>query len=200
MLEYLVRRVQAPDWKTIPAVELRHTGWLTPCPVAAWGQACHNGDTLFVRMEAKEDAPRATLTGPLAQVCEDSCLEFFFSPASGDMRYLNFECNLLGTLYLGFGAQRSRRVRQIVQDPQLFQIHPFVQDGGWGVTLAIPGDFIRLYAPEFAFSGPAAGNFYKCGDKAAVPHYLAWSPLSCGTPDFHRRQDFGTLIFEGPQG
>ena len=195
-LQYLVRRVQTPDWQTVPAVELRHTGWLPPCPISARGQACHDGHTLFLRMEAREAVPRATLTGPLEQVCDDSCLEFFIAPAPGDARYLNFECNPLGTLYLGFGALRATRVRQIVRDPGMFQIHPFPLEGGWGVTLAIPGDFIRVYLPEFDFSGEAAGNFYKCGDKTATPHYLAWSPLSCDTPDFHRRQDFGTLVFE----
>jgi len=52
---------------------------------------------------------------------------------------------------------------------------------------------IRLYWPDFRFGGDMAGNFYKCGDETASPHYLAWAPLSSAQPDFHRRQDFGLL-------
>ena len=47
-----------------------------------------------------------------------------------------------------------------------------------------------------ALRGEAAGNFYKCGDRTETPHYLAWAKLSCDHPDYHRRQDFGTLRFE----
>lgn len=195
MQTYTIQRVTAPDWAAVPTVELVHTGWLPPCPVAARAQACHDGETLFVRLEAEEREIRATLTGRLDQVCNDSCLEFFFAPLAGDRRYFNFECNPLGNLYVGFGAQRPTRVRQIVKDPAMFHIRPFTTEKGWGVTMAIPGDYIRLYMPEFTMSGEAAGNFYKCGDETAVPHYLAWSPLTAETPDYHRRQDFGVLHF-----
>ena len=53
-----------------------------------------------------------------------------------------------------------------------------------------------LTLPRFALRGEAAGNFYKCGDRTETPHYLAWAKLSCDHPDYHRRQDFGTLRFE----
>ena len=188
-------RAARPDWEQVPAVTLRHTGWLSAAPVSAWAQACHDGQTLYLRMEAEEPEIRAELTGPLEQVCNDSCLEFFFAPLAEDRRYFNFECNPLGTLYLGFGAERATRVRQIVQQPSQLQIAPFRTARGWGVTMALPLAFFRLYLPSCAFSGEAAGNFYKCGDETAQPHYLAWSPLSCDTPDFHRRADFGRLIF-----
>lgn len=196
MSEYHVAYTEAPDWSKIPAVKLEHTGWLTPCPVAAVAQLCHNGKDLFVRMQAQESPIRAQLTGPLDQVCNDSCLEFFFAPLSGDKRYFNFECNPLGNLYIGFGAERPTRVRQIVKKLSAFDIQPFTSNDGWGVTYKIPGDFLRMYMPEFDFSGAAAGNFYKCGDQTQTPHYLAWAPLTCTTPDYHRRDDFGRLVFD----
>ena len=43
-----------------------------------------------------------------------------------------------------------------------------------------PGDVLR-------------GNFYKCGDDAAFPHYGMWSPVLTGEPDFHRPEYFGEL-------
>lgn len=194
---YTVVRMQTPDWEKTPAVTLSHTPWLTPCAIEAKAQACHDGENLYVRMEAKESAIRATLTGPLEQVCNDSCLEFFFAPDTNDARYFNFEWNLLGALYLGFGAERSSRVRQIVRNPQeQFSQKSFETEDGWGVEFAIPASFIRLYMPTFALSGEAACNFYKCGDKTEIQHYLAWAPLSSEKPDYHRRQDFGVLRFE----
>lgn len=196
MKQYKVVRMNPPHWDQVEKVELRHTPWLQPNEVSAWAQACHDGENLYIRMAAKEDYVRATLTGVLDQVCDDSCLEFFFAPLADDKRYLNFEINPLGTLYLGFGAGRPTRVRQVVKDPAMFAIEPFPTYDGWGVTYRIPLDFLRLYFPGFCFKGEAACNFYKCGDKTRVPHYLAWSELSSEAPDYHRRWDFGKLIFE----
>ena len=193
---YLVPRTAGPDWSVPERAALTHTGWLPPGPIAARFQACHDGLNLYLRMEAEESPVRASLAGPLAQVCRDSCLEFFFAPGGGE-RYFNFEFNPLGTLCLGFGAGRPTRVRQVPNDLRQFQIQPFTTPKGWGVTFAVPADFVRLYFPGFrTFSGEAAANFYKCGDDTPAPHYLAWSPLTSPTPDFHRRQDFGRLIFE----
>ena len=196
MMEYRVVRMDCPDWNKIEPLELHHTPWLVPNEVRAWAQACHDGENLYIRMTAKENHIRATLTGTLDQVCNDSCLEFFFAPVESDKRYFNFECNPLGTLYLGFGAERPTRVRQIVKNTAMFSIQPFTTEDGWGITYRIPGDFLRVYFPDFRFEGTAAGNFYKCGDETVVPHYLAWSPLTSDNPDYHRRWDFGTLVFE----
>ena len=187
-----------PDWESSPVLELAHTGWLPPCPITAKAQCCHDGDSLWVRMEAEEAPIRATLTGPLEPVCTDSCLEFFFAPLADDSRYFNFEWNPLGTLCLGFGAERPTRVRQVPKNPtELFCPSPFTTDTGWGITFRIPLSYIRLYFPGYTFTGTAACNFYKCGDETDVPHYLAWAPLSCDAPDYHRRQDFGPVMFEG---
>ena len=196
-MQYTVVKVQTPDWNAVPAVTMAHTPWLTPCDIEAKAQACHDGENLYVRMEAKEKNIRATLTGPLEQVCSDSCLEFFFAPLADDKRYFNFEWNLLGALYLGFGAERNTRVRQIVKDVnELFAPNCFKTADGWGVEFKVPVSYIQLYMPEFKLEGEAACNFYKCGDKTDVKHYLAWAPLSSEKPDYHRRQDFAKIVFE----
>ena len=196
-MQYTVVKVQTPDWNAVSTVTLCHTPWLTPCDIEAKAQACHDGENLYVRMEAKEKNILATLTGPLEQVCNDSCLEFFFAPLAGDKRYFNFEWNPLGALYLGFGAERNTRVRQIVKDVnELFAPNCFETADGWGVEFKIPASFIKMYMPEFKLAGEAACNFYKCGDKTKIQHYLAWAPLSSEKPDYHRRQDFAKIVFE----
>ena len=194
---YLVKRVKEVDWTQVPEIVLEHTGWLESCAVEAKAQACHDGENLWIRMEAKESPVRATLTGKLDAICTDSCLEFFFAPDPEQPHYFNFEFNALKALYLGFGAERATRVRQIVRDADaLFVPQPFFTEEGWGITYRIPLSFLRVYFPDFTFSGKKYGNFYKCGDLTEVPHYLAWAPLSSETPDYHRRQDFGVLLFE----
>lgn len=193
---YTVPKLSAPDWSVPEKAALAHTGWATPCPISAQAQLCHDGENLYVRMEAEEQPVRATLSGLLDQVCDDSCLEFFFAPVPGDLRYFNFEFNPLGAMNLSFGALRPNRVRQVPKKAaEWFQPQPFATERGWGLTFRVPLAFLRLYWPDFSFEGGASANFYKCGDQTPVPHFLAWAPLSSGTPDFHRPQDFGRLIF-----
>lgn len=194
---YTVPKLSAPDWSVPEVLTLTHTGWVPSCPISAQAQLCHDGENLYVRMEAVEQSIRATMSGVLDHVCDDSCLEFFYAPASGDPRYFNFEFNSLGAMDMSFGGQRPNRVRQVPKKAaEWFQAKPFSTDGGWGIEFRIPAAFLRLYWPDFSFAGEGAGNFYKCGDMTPVPHFLAWAPLSSETPDFHRRQDFGPLIFE----
>ena len=194
---YTVKKVDAPCWNEIEAVVLVHQPWLAPCDIEAKAQLCHDGKNLYVRMEAKEKNIRATLTGALDQICNDSCLEFFFAPKADDARYFNFEWNKLCTAYVGFGAERKTRVRQILKSVNdTLMPMSMDMDGGWAIEYRIPLSFIRLYMPDAAFEGEAACNFYKCGDETEVAHYLAWAPLSSEKPDYHRRWDFGMLVFE----
>lgn len=194
---YTVKKVSAPDWNAIEAVAMTHQPWLEPCDIAAKAQLCHDGEYLYVRLEAEEANIRAEQAGPLDQVCNDSCLEFFFAPKAEDKRYFNFEVNLLGNLYVGFGAERQTRVRQIVKSSAaLFDPKPFRTGNGWGIEYKIPVSYIRLYMPDAQYAGEAACNFYKCGDLTEKVHYLAWAPLTSEKPDYHRRWDFGTLVFE----
>lgn len=196
-MEYRVVRVNAPDWKNIEAAELAHQPWLEPCNIEAKAQLCHDGENLYVRMQTKETNIRAELTGVLDQVCNDSCMEFFFAPDMDDARYFNFEWNKLCNAYIGFGAERRTRVRQILKNPKdVFMPVSVDTEGGWAIEYRIPLSFIRMYVPEYVFEGKAACNFYKCGDLTEIPHYLAWAPLSSEKPDYHRRWDFGTLVFE----
>ena len=194
---YRAVRVEKPEWEKIPAVTLTHQPWLAPCDIEASAQLCHDGENLYVRMTAKEKNIRATLTGPLDQVCSDSCLEFFLAPKADDARYFNFEWNRLLSVYVGFGGARKTRARQMLKDPKaLFAPAAFDTADGWGIEYRIPKAYIQMYMPDFELRGEAACNFYKCGDETETPHYLAWAPLSSDTPDYHRRQDFGKLIFE----
>ena len=88
-------------------------------------------------------------------------------------------------------------MRQLVRDKdELCAPNPFRTADGWGIEFVVPAAGIARYFSGFARRGEAAGNFYKCGDRTQTPHYLAWAKLTSDHPDYHRRQDFGTLRFE----
>ena len=126
--------------------------------------------------------------------CEDSCLEFFFAPRWGDGRYFNFEFNPNGCMYLGFGSGRTDHVRLLPERPG-FAPRPLRTADGWGIEYRIPFLFVKEFFAGFeaAEGTQFRGNFYKCGDLTARPHYLAWNPCTSPAPDFHRPGDFGIL-------
>ena len=112
-MEYTIPFQAVTDWSRVPAADIVHCGWTRECGIHAQAQLSCDGEALHVRMTAIETHIRATLTGALDQVCNDSCLEFFFAPKADDPRYFNFEWNKLGALSLSFGTLRATRVRQV---------------------------------------------------------------------------------------
>ena len=185
-----------PVWENIPALEVSEIQWLPDAGIRMTAQVAYDETGLYVRQRAWEEKLRMEVTEPLGSVCQDSCMEFFFSPAA-DGRYFNIECNPVGSVYFGFGAQRETRVRLILKDVKaLLSLETERHPDGWEVRYHIPLDFIRLFYPEFALTSGRrfTANCYKCGDRTAAPHYLAWNPMTCDKPDFHRPMDFGEMI------
>jgi hypothetical protein len=202
MRTYNVRQVTGiPDWDNIETAPIDSALWLTPpSGLMAAAQLCYGEDRLKVRLQAREQDPLSRFGGLLDMVCLDSCLEFFFSPWEDDNRYFNFEFNPAGAMYLGFGRGRYSSVRQVLPDyREQFAVQSFNFDSGWGIDFSIPLGFIQLYAPLFKFIPGLTlrANFYKCGDETKSPHYLAWNPIDCDHPEFHRSQDFGRIVFIG---
>ena len=192
---YLIRPVTGePDWNAVPELAADQVLWLPDCGVRAFGQIAYDPFCLHVRLRAAEQHIRAEYTSPLSPVHRDSCLEFFFMP-EGEDRYFNFEINPNGCLHIGFG--RGRQGRSVVSParPDPFAVRTERTPDGWEARYRIPLAFLRLFLPDFSFSGRLRANVYKCGDLTEREHYLAWNPVLSGTPDFHRPQDFGLMPF-----
>ena len=161
---------------------------------------CHDGGELHLRFRVKEDAVRAVCAADREHAWEDSCVEFFFDP-HGDGTYYNLECTCIGKLYLCRGE--GRHGREFLPEAAYTAIRrrcslgtePFglrESPTAWEVELDVPASVFGLQT----FSGlHARGNFYKCGDRLPVPHYLTWAPITTPKPDFHRPEYFDTLIF-----
>lgn len=200
MKENIIVPAQHPiDWEKIPHISIDEQMSKTPTDVAATAQICYDDKALYLRLSAWETEIRAEEEGPLASPCFDSCLEFFFSPCIGDLRYFNMEWNPVKALYLGFGTCIEELNRLILDDPQtVFQPEVSFREDGWEINFQVPYAFIRRFFPEFvAHPGlMIRANFYKCGDKTTNPHYLAWNRITrVGRSVFHTPTEFGTLIF-----
>ena len=198
MKRYTIARVDSqPDWRAIPTLNIDTQLWRPPVDIAAWAQIAWDDRQLHVRLRARETHIRAEHTGPLGMPCEDSCLEFFFSPTMGDPRYFNIEYNPNASLYLGFGKGGQTATR-LLPEHDWFGAQTVRTEDGWSVDYTVPFEFVRIFVPDFQ---PVSGsmmraNCFKCGDLTLKEHYLAWNPCTSSTPNFHRPQDFGEMTFE----
>lgn len=188
------------DWQAQPVFEIAERVRPKEAPVRAWAQICRAEDGFYIRLQAEEAQILAREQGPLAMPCNDSCLEFFLRPTES-LRYMNFEWNPTGALYLGIGTEPADLLRIVPADWQikkLFAPEFDRQEGAWQVTFRIPYTFIQGFFPDFdpEKTKHIYGNFYKCGDLLDKPHYFAWNPiLREGQYLFHTPAEFGKLNF-----
>src|SRR5690606_33523698 len=106
------------------------------------------------------------------EVYEDSCVEFFVSPADEGI-YYNFEFNPLGTCLMGFGHRREGRKRA---DPATVALirrrssvyrnckEPKDEEFFWTLTAALPFTVFCEHEITELSGKSIRANFYKCGD------------------------------------
>ena len=164
-------------------------------------EIAHSWAELQLVYRVREDAVRAVCAADGEHAWEDSCVEFFFAPRPGGGIYYNLECTCIGRIYLCRGTERHGR--EPLPEPLLRGIRrscslgtePFglrQEPAAWEVRLDIPAATFGLER----FDGlQARGNFYQCGDRLPVPHYLSWAPVGTARPDFHRPELFDDIVF-----
>lgn len=158
---------------------------------------------IFLKYYITENYFKAEKTDTNQMVCEDSCVEFFVSPED-DGIYYNLEFNAIGTCLLGFGTDRAsskRAMPEIVSKIRRLStagIEPVKEKTGeyaWTITIAIPFDVFFNHQIKDLKGKIFRANFYKCGDKLTVPHYVTWNPVVTDVPDYHQPEHFGLLKF-----
>lgn len=150
---------------------------------------------VYVRMHSEEKHLRMQCKAHNGRVCEDSCMEFFFTPGTVSKSYMNFEINPLGTVHLGLGEGRGGRTLIPPELFHLFHIETATSYDGWTAKFFLPYTFLQTY---FGALAPVwRCNFYKCGDKTEHPHYGTWREVKTDAPDFHQSAFFGTMMLEG---
>ena len=132
-------------------------------------------------------------------VHEDSCVEFFvnFLPDESD-KYINFEVNAAGAMNAAFRSNKNDGVPLELEEIEGFCITPEIKEDCWCVTYKVGFDFIKKYYPEFDINSCdyIKGNFYKCGDKTEIEHYISYFRVGTEQPDFHRPEFFGKISIE----
>ncbi len=158
---------------------------------------------LLIKFYITENWFKAEKTETNQMVCEDSCVEFFVSPDESGL-YYNFEFNGIGTCLMGSGRDRHSgrraepdiiakiRRKTSVGDKPVAEIKG---EFSWSITIAIPLQVFYHHKVNKLEGKIFRANFYKCGDKLSVPHYLTWNPVGTEKPDFHRPEYFGLLRF-----
>lgn len=158
---------------------------------------------IFLKYYITENYFKAEKTDINQKVCEDSCVEFFVSPED-DGIYYNMEFNAIGTCLLGIGTNRANNKRI---EPEIISkirrltsagTEPFREKTGvyvWTITVAIPYEVFSHHQIKDLQGKIFRANFYKCGDKLTVPHYVTWNPVGTEKPDYHQPEHFGLLKF-----
>ncbi len=199
MKEYtIIRKPEDFSWDKIPTLTICEPLEDVEVNIGAWAQICYDENALYIRLSSDEKNIRAELTGPLDEVCSDSCLEFFFSPMEGDKRYFNIEGNLNEAIYLGIGSNAHNLVRLFPEEPSIKPCAKKTADG-WELSYSVPYEFIRRFFPEFTvYSGKEMrANCFKCADMTEPPHYLTWNPHPLlEYASFHNPDSFGLMKFE----
>ena len=163
----------------------------------------YNDFEIFLKYYVKENFFKAEKTETNQMVCEDSCVEFFVSPEE-DGIYYNIEFNGIGTCLLGTGTARENSTR--ADSEIISKIRRLTSAGGkpikeregeftWTITIAIPFEVFFHHKVENLKGKTFRANFYKCGDKLKVPHYVTWNPVGTEKPDYHQPAYFGLLKF-----
>lgn len=181
---------------------LNWPGQFPYAPLSAFSIA-HSGTAIYIDFFTRCNYLRAENYTNLSPVADDSCVEFFVSPGRNN-HYWNFEFNCIGTINASHRSERHHPTR--LTDAELASVRrcascgtrPFKEMEGifaWNLLCAIPLDLLGVkYTPGQPIEMTA--NFYKCAGKTSAPHFLTWNPVTSERPDFHRPQDFGTIILE----
>lgn len=167
-------------------------------PIVAFDIA--RSDTkLYIRYFVKCNSLKALYDTDSSPVHRDSCVEFFMQK-EGDNDYMNFEFNCIGTCDASRRQSREEKSSLTAEEYagilrySSLENRTFSEKLGvysWELTVAIPFTLMGLdprNLPE-----KILGNFYKCADDTASPHFVSWSPIDLPQPNFHCPPFFGEI-------
>lgn len=214
MSQYTIKKIAkasnivsfSPDWQAITALTIDTYPWYkTGIKQNTQVKLCANIDTLYIQIIAQDNysfAKQTELNNKL--VCEDSCVEFFFSPSGVlSSSYVNLEVNCCGTLHLAYGAGRENRQFISLEAASLIQRRTSItsqvkveneDDKEWTIEITLPFAAIEEMTGETVNKDKWFANFYRCGGRTE-PQYAVWHDIEAPEPDYHRPEQFGELVF-----
>lgn len=162
----------------------------------------HANDAILIQYKVKEENLRSFSRDFNENVHLDNCVEFFIGFGLTDA-YYNIELNCLGSIKVGYGKGRNSRTYlepDLLKNIRLKTHMVYLPNTGkhsfeWELLVYIPVSIFYFDDITKLEGCVARGNFYKCGDELPVPHFLTWNAIDTPSPDFHRPEFFGELIF-----
>jgi hypothetical protein len=155
---------------------------------------------LYLLFKVHGNCLRAANTQDNQNVNEDSCVEFFVQ-VPDTKNYINFEFNCAGVCKAAYHVETRDNFTYFAPE-QMARIERWSSIGkrafnelsglfAWELSVRIPFELIGLDTERLPST--LYGNFYKCADATAHPHYVTWNPVKTEKPDFHRPEFFGEI-------
>lgn len=192
-----VNKIENINWDNVEKALVNQNKWNSPYAPETYAQLVNvNGEGLKLKMTCYESNPIAVHKNFFDDVYEDSCMEMFFNFGRGE-KYINCEMNSNGASLIAVGKDRYDRVRiDTYITPPI--VNAFKDTEKWTVEVYFALADIRKVLGEVSLDAGTVfyANFYKCGDKTEVPHYISWSPIELVEADFHQSGFFGELVIE----
>jgi len=164
-----------------------------PCPYKTTAKLLYNENGIYIQLETDEKPLLARFTNQNDTICCDSCMEFFVRLNENDPRYINFEFNPFGTMYMSVRTSRFDPVFP-EKDKKYFNVKSYVDDKKWVLQFCIPFEFINEIFGSHTKT--IYGNLYKCGNETVQRHYATYYPIDTEQPDYHRPEFFGEFVLE----
>ena len=160
---------------------------------------------LYIAFKCKDKHIWADHYNTNSNTCQDDCAEIFWNPnPEKSLSFYQFEINCIGTVlstYYNFEDQGKSGIHTIMVPHVGQTIQGTVNndqdiDKGWIVEIAVRFSDYPELSPKL---NPSAGDIWRvglhrCGGKIDFQH-SQWSPSQTPTPEFHRPQDFGIVVF-----
>lgn len=201
-----------PAWQNVPTIELTHYMGERPSHMPkTQARLLYDDKALYVLFRVEDQHVRAVAQKHQDPVCQDSCVEFFFTPSSkNDGRYFNIEMNCGGIMLFHFQDAPRKRASCDLEAADLERVeiaHSLPKNVEpeitaptlWTVEYRVPFEILTRCYPDLVKPSPGAqwrANLYKCADSTSQPHWLSWAKVNKPKPDFHVPADFGILEFK----
>lgn len=202
--EYTVKSVSGDIcWDNIGKAEVDIFRWENGgYEPKTYGQVVwHNDSELVVKVTCFEKEPLIKKRKFMEAVCEDSCLEFFFSLDKNKPDvYVNLEANAGGAALMNINSTLKTAPKKSL-DKILGYVPSFVptiSDDRWSIEFRLTREELKKLFPDVEVKRGLEflANFYKCGDKTDVPHFGMWNYVGTDAPSFHQPSYFGKLVID----
>ncbi|MFL9484407.1 carbohydrate-binding family 9-like protein [Chitinophagaceae bacterium LWZ2-11] len=161
----------------------------------------YDDNRLVIKFYVIEKNTKAVYWKTNEPVYKDSCVEFFIS-FNERKTYYNFEFNCVGNCLVGYGPDKQNREllsENYLNKMQLLStIERSILPAGeyaWELTVAILFETFCFDKIKSLKGMRCFGNFYKCGDDLASPHFVSWNNIKSEHPNFHLPEYFGEINF-----